>query len=141
MLYKNYENQNGDEWNTGKDKNPGAVREESRERSRDKPAKKKSGNEDDDAVSNYSYASNSKKEMREISKKMNNCTLSDQPQVPQEELDLSYDISGTPVVTNTVNLLETASNKDYNWKGTSSVSSAGRFKYQEYIKQTEQEEE
>ena len=73
MLYKNYENQNGDEWNTGKDKNPGAVREESRERSRDKPAKKKSGNEDDDAVSNYSYASNSKKEMREISKKMNNC--------------------------------------------------------------------
>lgn len=61
MLYKNYENQNAEEWITGKDKNPGAVREESRERSREKPNKKKNGNEEDDAVSNYSYASNTRK--------------------------------------------------------------------------------
>lgn len=67
--------------------------------------------------------------MKEISKQLNNCSINDQPQVPQEELDLSYDILGTPVVTNTVNLRETNSSKDYNWKGAS-IANGGRFNYQ-----------
>jgi hypothetical protein len=76
-LYKKYESQNRKEWNAGKNNNPGANRENSRSRSRDKINEKKASQDNDDVQSNYSYGldSTSRRDLKEINKQLNNFSL------------------------------------------------------------------